>query len=982
MKKTIYLLPFLCLFYFANAQEANISTIGREVKINLSDFTNKLKTANSTNLELLPILSFPVNNGNTMDFRVKESPIMENQPVDVKTYSGETFDKRGQVRFTITSTRFTAIIHLDNAYYFIEPIDAKAGIYRIYNMVEGGQGKCNVDGQASTQPTKNGRVLSIAPFPNGTQLRTYRMAAAATTNMTNALGGQIQARDKIIEIVNANNLIYELEVSVRFSLITQTSTSMSLIFTGASNPADPFVIDPNFANAGNAQAGFNVLNANSGLPNGLAYNLYDVGHTFNTLGGAGFGASGQAGGSPCVNANKATGWTEFTTGASLGLIVGIYAHEVGHQFNAWHTFNAVGGNPGNATFCTGGWDANTAIEPGSGSTLMGYGGNCSTPSNYVLASPNSETYFHTKSIEQIFIKINTVSNCFTSTATGNTPPVATAGVAFTIPKGTPFSLTGTATDPNTADVLSYSWDEYDVATANDKGAFGATVNGVGGYTAVNSTASAPLFRSRISASPTRMFPDLAYILNNANAPAANAGEALPQVNRTMNFRFTVRDNRMGGGGVDSDSRIINVNATKGPFLVTSPNGGGTIAAGSSQTITWSVNGTNTLSANINILLSIDGGNTFNYTLATNTANDGSATLTIPANVVGSTTCRIKIASTSNSTAEFFDISDGNFTITSSCLAATTLICPTTTVTNESGNAVFNLGLGFITASKVVGNSKTFSTSGAGTFPVINNTNDTYSTCQVSGWGNSAAVLVPFRVSQTGSYTISSTGIGGNAVYSIFSAQTYNCNNFVGGNSYEAIGWFSSRAITLNECTTYYALLYNLNNSNTSITFSVQGTGDMLEILTNPVGFSYTYVAVNQATSKISAVSATSNFTSLASGTYTVYGLQYANAINPATFMNQTLNQAYNTGGCILFSANTKTLKILLGSCPQSLTFVSPVNNITTGTSTQKANLSITAQNAITGGNTTYQAGNFILMNPGFVVSGNAVYLTKIMAGCN
>jgi hypothetical protein len=983
MKKLLFTLSFICQILISNAQQGDLSTLGREVKINLAEFINKLKTANSTNVALLPILNFPVNNGNTMDFRVKESPIMENQPTDVKTYSGETFDKKGQVRFTITSKRFTAIIHIDNAYYFIEPIDAKAGTYRFYNMVEGGQGKCNVDGQASNQPTNNGRVLSIAPFPNGTQLRTYRMAGAATTNMTTTLGGQTQARDKIIEIVNANNLIYELEVSVRFSLITQTSTSMTLIFTGTSNPADPFVIDPTFANAGNAQTGFDVLNTNSGSPNGLAYNLYDVGHTFNTVAGGGQSASGQAGGSPCVDANKATGWTEFTTGASLGLIVGVYAHEVAHQFNAWHTFNAVGGNPGNVTFCTGGWDANTAIEPGSGSTLMGYGGNCSTPTNYVLASPNNETYFHTKSIEQIFNKMNTISTCFTSTATGNTPPVATAGIAFTIPKGTPFSLTGSATDVNTADILSYSWDEYDVASANDKGAFGATVAGVGAYTAVNSTASAPIFRSRISASPTRMFPALTYILNNANAPALNIGEALPQVSRTMNFRFTVRDNRLGGGGVDSDARVVTVDATKGPFLVTAPNGGGTIAAGSNSTITWSVNNTNTLSANINILLSIDGGNTFPYTLATGTANNGSATLTIPSNIVGSTTCRVKIVSTGNATAEFFDISDGNFTITSTCLAATTYICPTTTVSNESGNAAFNLGLGFITANKVTGNTKTYPTAGAGTFPLINYTDATYTVCQVSSWGNSPAVLVTFRVSQTGSYTMSSTGVGGNAVFSIFSAQTYDCANFVGGSSNGAIGGIGrTPAITLNECTTYYALLYNLNGNCTSITFSMQGTGDMLEILTNPVGFSFTYVAVNQATSQISAVSATSNFTSLGAGTYIVSGLQYANAVNPATFLNQTLNQAYNLGGCILFSANTKTLNITAGTCPQTLTFVSPANNISSGIVSQKANQMITATNQITGGNTTYQAGNNIQMNPGFTVSGGAVYLTKILAGCN
>jgi hypothetical protein len=993
MKKYLLLFLFLGILSSSKAQNQDLSSIGREIKLNLSDLTQRLQSANSSIDAQLPLINFPVNKNETMDFRMKVSPIIENQPADIKTYSGETLDKKGHIRLTITSARLTAIIHIDGGYYFIEPIDMKSGTYRIYNIAEAQQGSCDNNGQAfeNHQPLKNGRVLSVAPFPSGTTMRTYRMAGAATAGMTTAFGSQAAARDKIIEIVNANNLIYQLEVSAQFTLISQTTTSMMLIFTTTSNPADPFTVAPNFANAGNAQTGYNTLNTN----NNLLYNTYDVAHTFNsyvTGSGPTYFIRGQAGGTPCDDASKATGWTEFVSTAPLGSIVNLYAHELGHQFSAWHTYNAVGGSVSNPTFCTGGWDGQTAIEPGSGSTIMGYGNNCSSPTNYVLATPNQETYFHTKSLEQMLNKIANVSTCFTTTATGNTPPTATAGTAFTIPKGTPFSLTGSATDPNTTDVLTYVWDEYDVATANDKGAFGATITGTGGYTAVNSTASAPLFRSRMSSSTTRTFPRLADILSNANVPALNVGEALPQVSRTMKFRFTVRDNRANGGGVDSEERTVTVDATKGPLAVTAPNGSETMAAGSSQTITWSVNSTNALSANVQVLLSIDGGNTFPYTLSGSTANDGSFTVTIPANVVASTTCRIKIASLSNPTAEFFDISNGNFTITSTCTASTTSICPTAAVSGQAGNAVFNLGLNYVSTNKIAGNTKIYPVTTT-PYPVINYIDNTFATCQESGWGTENAILVTFRVSQTGSYTISNTGDNstGTAPFSIFSSTTYNCANFVGGNSYAAIGWSGSRTITLNECTTYYAVLYQIYNSGTANnhTFTVSGVGDLLEILTNPAGFSYTYAAVNQSTNQISAISSTSNFTSLGGGTYSVYGLQYANAVNPNTLLNQTISQSYNLGSCILFSSNSKTLNVTANPCPNTLTLVSTADDISTGNITKQASstfnaapsANIVATNKITGtASATYQAKS-ILLNAGFGASSGTIFRAEV-GGCN
>ena len=977
MKKFILLILLLGTQSFIFAQ--NPISFGREVQINLNQLTQQLQNANAATDDLLPVISLPSPDGNSMLFRVKTSPIMENQASEVKTYSGVTLDKNIPIRMAITPSGFTAIMRYNNGYYFIEPIEGKSRGYRLYNINEAPKGACNLNGDETfLKEHKNGRMLSASPFPIGSQLRTFRMAAAATNKMTTALGGQAQARDKIVSIINAANLIYEVEVAIRFSLIAETTTSMSIIMT--SQASDPFVIDASFASANNAQAGFTTLKNNATL----VYNKYDVGHVFNsynTGSGPTYYVRGQAGPTPCVDDSKARGWTEFVSDAALGTIVDVFAHETGHQFMAWHTYNAVGGSN---NFCTNGWFDDTAVEPGSGTTLMGYGGNCSTPVNYVLTAPNSESYFHTKSIEQILNSVNNFNTCRTLSATGNTPPTANAGNDYTIPKGTPFTLTGSATDPNASDVLSYAWEQYDVAASNDKGALGSNINGIGGYPAVNSVLSAPLFRSKISSMPLRNFPDLKFVLNNANNPADNEGEDLPQVGRTMKFRLTVRDNKANGGGVDSDEMIITVDGTKGPLAVTAPNGAERWTAGSSRTITWSVNNTNTLTANVKILLSIDGGYNYPFVLASSTSNDGTESVTIPANVVNTTQARVKVVSTNSLTAEFFDVSNANFTITSSCSAATTFICPETAVSGNSGSGVFNLGLTKTTGVLYINKSKTFSAATASSRPLVNYVDNTFTTCKSnSNWD---AILISFKVTKSGSYAF--TAVGDNEAgiqpFSVFTSTTFNCVNFVGSNSYGNIGWTGTRSINLTECTTYYILINNIFDPN-NITLSINGVGDAIDIQNDPPGFSYTYVAVNQNTNQIQAVSASSNFTSLPGGSFVVYGLSYANGFDTNTLLNKTIAEAYGLGTCMLFSSNSKQLTIIASPCPTNIALVHPADDITSGDVNKIASATsgkIAATNYITGAGTkaTYQA-KAVELNAGFKAETGTIFKAET-GGCN
>lgn len=92
------------------------------------------------------------------------------------------------------------------------------------------------------------------------------------------------------------------------------------------------------------------------------------------------------------------------------------------------------------------------------------------------------------------------------------------------------------------------------------------------------------------------------------------------------------------------------------IAVSAPVAGATWTFGTTQTVAWSTSG---VTGSVNIKLSTDGGSTFSITLASNTANDGTESITVP-NSPSSTTCRVRVESVS--TPSVFGDNPGNFTI--------------------------------------------------------------------------------------------------------------------------------------------------------------------------------------------------------------------------------------------------------------------------------------------------------------------------------
>jgi len=588
----------------------------------------------SVEAETAPLLlALPYPDGTEKLFRVEESPIMEPDLAaefpEIRTFVAKGIDDpTATARLSLTSLGFHAMVLSASGTIFIDPYLRWDTRYVIsYDKVEarrpaGAQFHCDVKGDSPAGDLAPEEPALVVPAAaSGTQLRTYRLALAATGEYSTAVCAPNPvavacAMNAMAVSMNRVDGVYEREVSIRMVLIGNDNL---IVYTNGAT--DPYT-------NGNGSTMLNENQSNLNAVIGTAN--YDVGHVFST-GGGGVAQLGV----PCT-ANKAKGVTGQSNPIGDGFDIDYVAHEMGHQFGASHTFNGTTGSCGG-----GNRSASSAFEPGSGTTIMAYAGICGAED----LQPHSDDTFHTRSFDQIvsFSTGATGSSCAVITATGNTPPTVNAGAAFTVPKQTPFTLTGSATDPN-ADTLTYMWEEFDTGTAAPPNDDVAAVR--------------PIFRPFVPLTvPSRTFPRLSDILNNVST----LGESMSTRNRTMTFRLTVRDNRTGGGGVNYASTTVTVNAAAGPFGVTQPDTAVSWTGNSSQTITWNVAGTTAAPvscANVAIELSTDGGNTFPIQLAASTANDGSEVVTIPN--MATTQARVRISCVGN---VFFDISNANFTIT-------------------------------------------------------------------------------------------------------------------------------------------------------------------------------------------------------------------------------------------------------------------------------------------------------------------------------
>ncbi len=691
------------------------------------------------------ILEIPTPDGGMMRFRIEESPMLSAEVAAQfptwKQFVGQGIDDpTATASFDTNDLGFHAYVLSRRGTFVIDPysLTDKTNYIVYYKGAVGDGNRDNFSCKISDHKSKGGADFFdfSAPqaFTNGTQLRTLKSAWSLTKEYTAFFGNnKTNAFAALTTTVSRMNTIFRRDLAATFTIVSDLRT----VFDAANDGGFPDATDSNVASLSNRRNG-TVLDTTYGQA------AYDIGHVLSVTPSPNglalspslcdndpFPAPPASGGTT----TKAQGFTGAPVPQGDGFDVDYVAHEIGHQFSMSHTFN----NDVDGSCSTRAPDS--AYEPASGITIMGYGGICA-PRN--LAA-NSIEYFNLRSFDQGLGYLQGANfplpqPCGTVTATNNTPPTVTVAQAnYTIPRLTPFTLTATATDPN-GDALTYLWEEFD---ANRNGGTGSRPliypvpspsptptpdNPPRNNTATDDDADGivrPIFRAyNATASGSRTFPSLFYILNpagndqtaNVNSVAGNQpsatytgtlpfapatgstngyvcaptetcvrGERLPTINRTMKFRATVRDNRAGGGGVADAESNVTIAAGAGPFQVTTQNASPVSwQANSTQTVTWDVAGTTANginAANVNILLSTDGGQTFPTTILANTPNDGTQSITVPNNPT--TQARIKIEPVGNI---FFDINNVNFTITA---AAPTITVDPATLPNGTVGTAYN-----------------------------------------------------------------------------------------------------------------------------------------------------------------------------------------------------------------------------------------------------------------------------------------------------
>lgn len=738
LKKSIYWLATLFVVVMLHAQtndptmwspvkdEAQIKSVGtryivpdayRVLKLDVTAMRKALNGAPlrfSENYEQLAVtLRLPLPDGSVGEFKVVESPVMPDdlaaQFPQIRTYSGWGIsDPHARLKLDVTPQGFHAMVRTaDYKSFLIDPYQSNdADNYIVYYRKDhtqkwgGNDFECGVDASIHNK-------LEVEPDWNSTaidtkagdcQLRTFRLALACTGEYATFHGsttaGALAAMNTTLNRVNG---VYEQDLGLTCVLV---SNNTSIIYLNSST--DPYT-------NGNGSA---MLGENQTTCDGVIGSAnYDIGHVFSTGGG---GVAYLD--SPCSNI-KAGGVTGSGSPVGDTFDIDYVAHEMGHQFGANHTQN----NNCNSV-------STTNMEPGSASTIMGYAGICDPD-----VQSNSDDYYHAISLQEI---ANAMANgdagtCPIVSSNGNAAPTVNAGSDYVIPKSTPFVLTAVGSDGD-GDAITYCWEQMNTGAAT--------------MPPVSTNTTGPAFRSLDpTAAPMRYFPNLTDLLNNVTP----TWEVLPSVARTMNFRVTIRDNHDGLGCTEEDDMVLTVNGTAGPFLVTAPNTALSWAVGTTQTVTWDVAGTAAAPvscANVDILLSTDGGLTYPITLATNVANDGSQDITVPNNP--STTCRVIVRCSSNI---FFDISNTNFTITAPTgpdfsLSAT----PTSQTICDSGAASYTVA---VNAVGGFSSNVTFSATG-----VPSGTTTSFSPASSSS--SSTLTLNVSNTTAAGSYTITITGTSG------------------------------------------------------------------------------------------------------------------------------------------------------------------------------------------------------------------------------
>ena len=477
------------------------------------------------------LMALPLPDGSTGRFRIYESsvmaPALAARCPQIKTYSGiGVDDPTASVALDMTPLGFHAMVLSDvTGASNIEPAgDAAAVHYRSIALkdVPKEPFSCGI----LSEPSKHKNTAQKNTTTYQGRFNMYRLALACTPEYTALVtkncpvGTSVDDKKKLVmatmaTLVNIVNIIYAKELTMGFELVLN---NMDIIFVAGSLPADynPYP-------ASNVLSDFlepNQKNATQFIGN----NFYDIGHVLHSesVGFVGMSIVGCAG----QDKIKASGASNYNKPAFQK--VSTVLHEMGHQFGAEHIYNGLGAGCGASA------NPPTGVEPGSGTTIMGYSGACGSDNISGVSSEISSLYFNHISHDQISTYIRNHSSG-TSTLLSQTLPLVskpTVGNDIrTIPQSTPFRLIldSPATSTVSTNVV-YNWEE------DDGNGILSSLN-----TPQHTNDAYPLFRSLPGSSTiARYCPRISSLISGIDKNVTT-GEKLPTVYRTLQFVCTARE---------------------------------------------------------------------------------------------------------------------------------------------------------------------------------------------------------------------------------------------------------------------------------------------------------------------------------------------------------------------------------------------------------------------------------------------------------
>lgn len=635
----------------ASARNARYLRIDNDV---LAQMQNQIKQGHSIEL--------PLPNGQWLEFTLTPSPILSaslsSKYPQLMTYRGEQVDKPTNYgRFSLSPQGFFGFYRADNDWFLLSPqLKERSDDYMVYRYKDAVDKTNNEEAKKSTladfltiESPYNDTALQQKTAFIGEQIRTYRLAISTSGEYGQKMGGTVA--DVVAEsmiLVNRINQILLSDLALQFELVD----SEAVMFIDANT--DPYT---------NTDAASDVDINQSTLDNLLGQANYDVGHLLTTNGG------GLAGvGVVCLSNSKALGTTGASNPKGERFYIDLVAHELGHQLGARHSFNAQ-----DQSNCDAGQrSAQSAFEPGSGSTIMAYAGLCSGQN----LQANSDPYFHAGSIAEIrtYVESFSGSSCGSLVQQNNAiPQIQLTNNTYTIPANTPFVIEASASDADN-DGLLFNWEQIDAGGDN-----GGTTNGSAMAT---DNGANPLFRSYpATESSQRYFPQLSSVLSSQ----LTVGETYANTDRSLTLRLSVRDNK---GGVNSSDVNIKVVNNQQNFAITAPDSEQTWAGLTEQTINWNMAGTDQSPYNcsaVDILLSSESNTSFDIELASSVANDGEHVITVPN--IDSTTVRLMVKC---SDKLFYALNSHNLSITKAEPVQPVITGQTALTTNEDSSITLSL----------------------------------------------------------------------------------------------------------------------------------------------------------------------------------------------------------------------------------------------------------------------------------------------------